>query len=415
MTDMPKDTQTRYQGVYARHRMSCRVEQGGICNCSPSYWGRVWDRAASKHRKTRMLQSIAEARHARSDLQATLRAGKLPANNTMRLAAAIEAYLKAIDAGTALNKHGRQYKPSAIRDLQGALEGYVRPELGHRRLADVRRGDVQGLIDQMTPDKSGSRVRTVVNSIRSLYAWAQDRELVEHDPAARVRLPAMNATPRDRVATVAEMQILLDALDPADALPYALAVYATARRAEIRHARVEDVDLDLGVIYLGADDRGRKSRAAQRAVPVAKPLAVRLRRELMRRGRPNPTALLCPGRKPGGRNSGMLSFEGLQKRVDDTWEPKGAHGLPTGEKVGERITAHECRHTCASWLDAAGIRPVLVSQLMGHAAPARQLGAAQITQERYTHALPGELEQARRQFDRWLASCDEREESQERS
>lgn len=99
----------------------------------------------------------------------------------------------------------------------------------------------------------------------------------------------------------------------------------------------------------------------------------------------------------------MLSFEGLQKRVDDVWEPKDEHGKPTDEKVGERITAHECRHTCASWLDAAGVRPVLVSQLMGHAAPVRQTGAAQITQERYTHALPGELEQALGHFDRWLA------------
>jgi integrase len=399
---MPKDTKTRYQGVYARHRIDCAAEQGGKCDCSPSYWGRVWDRADNKHRKTRMVRSIAEARNARTDLQATLRAGMLPASTSMRVAAAIEAYLTAIEAGTALNKHGRPYKSSAIRDLQGALESYVAPELGRHRLADLRRGDVQRLIDQMTPEKSGSRVRTVVNAIRSLYGWAQDRELVDHDPASRVRLPAMNATPRDRVATVAEMQTLLDALDPADALPYALAVYATARRAEIRHARVGEVDLDLGVIYLGADERGRKSRAAQRGVPVVKPLAVRLRRELMRRGRPGPGELLCPGRKPGGRNSGMLSFEGLQTRVDDIWEPKDEHGKPTGGKVGTRITPHECRHTCASWLDAAGVRPVIVSQLMGHAAPAYQVGAARITQERYTHALPGEMTGARNLLDRWL-------------
>jgi integrase len=400
---MPKDTKTRYQGIYARHRLDCAVDKGRACNCSPSYWGQVWDRAASKPRKTKKLHSVAEARNARADLEATLRAGTLPTSSTMRVAKAIEAYLSAIEAGKALNKHGRPYKPSAIRDLQGALEGYVEPALGGRQLVDMRRGDVQRLIDSMTPEKSGSRVRTVVNAIRSLYAWAQDRELVDHDPASRVRLPAMNATPRDRVATVAEMQTLLDALDPADALPYALAAFATARRAEIRHARVGDVDLNLGVIYLGADDRGRKSRAAQRAVPIAKPLAALLRRELMRRGRPNPAALLCPGRKPGGRNSGMLSFEGLQKRVDDTWEPKDEHGKPTGAKVGARITAHECRHTCASWLDAAGVRPIIVSQLMGHAAPARQTGAARITQERYTHVLPGEMRLAGELLDRWLA------------
>ena len=379
------------------------MENGTACNCSPSFWGQAWDRAAGKSRKTKFCSSPAEARNARADLELKLRSGAVPTSSAMRVAKAIEAYLAAIEAGSALNKHGRRYKPSAIRDLRGALELHVEPALGARRLVDVRRGDVQRLVDSLTPERSGSRVRTVVNAIRSMYAWAQDRELVDHDPASRVRLPALDATPRERVASVVEMNRLLDALAPEDALPYAMAVYATARRAEIRYARVDDVDLELGVIYLGADDRGRKSRAAQRAVPLAKPLVSMLRRELMRQGRPGPDELLCPGRKAGGRNCGMLSFEALQKRADDIWEPKDENDKPAGVRVAERITAHECRHTCASWLDAAGVRPVVVSRLMGHATPARQPGAAQITQERYTHALPGELEEARHAFDGWLA------------
>jgi integrase len=400
---MPKDTRTRYEGIYARHRVHCALESGGrSCSCEPSYWSPVWDRAAGRKRKTAFFQSIGEARNAREDLKAKLRTGVVPTSSTTRVSAAIEAYLAAIESGAAINKHGRRYKASAIRDLRGALDGHVKPALGARRLTDVRRADVQALIDTLTPNRSGSRVRTIVNAIRSLYAWAQDRELVDHDPAARVRLPAMNATRRDRVADVDELERLLAALKPEDALPYALAAYATARRAEIRHARVGDVDLKLGVIYLGADQAGRKSRAAQRAVPLTKPLKVRLRQELLRRGRPPASDLLCPGRKTGGRNSGMLSFEGLQKRVDDTWQPKDKDGNPVGAKVGERITAHECRHTCASWLDAADIRPVIVSQLMGHATPAHQTGAARITQERYTHALPGEMERARETFDHWL-------------
>lgn len=402
---MPKDTSTRYQGVYARHRLGCDLEAGGdACSCSPSYWGQVWDRAEGRGRKTRFFSSLPAARNARADLEAKLHSGATPASSTMRVAKAIKAYLAAVESGSALNKHGRRYKPSAVRDLRGALQGPVERELGGRRLADVRRGDVQRLVDRLTPTKSGSRVRTVVNAIRSLYAWAQDRELVDHDPAARVRLPAMNATPRDRVASRAEMARLLAALKPADALPYALAAYGTARRGEIRHARVGDVDLQLGVIYLGADEAARKSRAARRAVPLVRPLKLMLRRELLRRGRPSGDELLCPGRKTGGRNSGLLSFEALQKRADAAWQPRDKHGQPTGAKVGERITAHECRHTCASWLDAAGVRPVIVSELMGHSTPAHQAGAARITQERYTHALPGEIEQARELFDHWLAA-----------
>jgi len=127
-----------------------------------------------------------------------------------------------------------------------------------------------------------------------------------------------------------------------------------------------------------------------------------LRRSLLERGRPDGGDLLCPGRKPGGRNSGMLSFEGLQKRADDTWEPKDKYGRPLGAKVGDRMTAQDCRHTCATWLDAAGVRPVVVSRIMGHSLPARHAGAAQITQERYTHVLPGDLQLAREQLDVFL-------------
>ncbi len=361
MNSVPKDTSTRYQGVYARHRLDCELEDGGrSCSCAPSYWGAVWDRSAGRRRKTRSFQAIHEARQARADLDATLRAGHVPTSNSVRVSAAIEAYLAAIESGRALNKHGRRYKPSATRDLRGALEGHVKEAFGGHRLVDVRRRDVQHLIDELTPHSSGSRVRTVVNAVRSLYAWAQDRELVDHDPASRVRLPAMNATPRDRVADVAEMRTLLAALRPEDALPYALAAYATARREEIRRLRVGAVDLELGVLYLGVDESGRKSLAANRAVPIVKPLRAMLLEELLRRGRPSPDALLCPGSKPGGRNSGLLSFEALQKRADDTWQPKDEDGKPSGERLGERITAHECRHTCASWLDAAGVRPVVV-------------------------------------------------------
>ena len=184
----------------------------------------------------------------------------------------------------------------------------------------------------------------------------------------------------------------------ADALPFALAAYATARRAEIRHLRVGDVDLKLDVVYLGADEHGRKSRAAQRAVPIVRPLRAVIRRALLKRGRPSSDELLCPGQKPGGRNSGLLSFEALQVRADAAWTDAGRR----------RITAHECRHTCATWLDAAGVRPVVVSQLMGHAVPARQSGAAPITQERYTHTLPGDLELARELFEKFLAAQGQR-------
>jgi integrase len=386
---VPKDTKTRFQAVYARHQKGCAVERSGKCSCSPSYWGKVWDRSRARVVKTTRLPTPSEAAQARADLIESLRRGITPASTTIRVGKMIDLFLEAAESGVALNKHGRRYKPSAIRDLRGCLINNVKPVLGAKRAGDVRRADCQRLVDGLS-GKSGSRVRSIVNAIRSLYRWAQDREIVQHDPAALVRLPAMDATPRDRVASVSEMAELLDALPILDALPFALAAYATARRGEIRHLQLDDVDLRLAVIYLGADENGRKSRAAQRAVPIVRPLASILRRAAMAR-KPTESDLLCPGEKPGGRNSGMLSFEALQTRSDDAWETAKL----------KRITAHECRHTAISWLDAAGVRQKVISQLAGHAL---QHEGAHVT-ERYTHTLPGDFERAGQQLDVYLANA----------
>jgi hypothetical protein len=71
----------------------------------------------------------------------------------------------------------------------------------------------------------------------------------------------------------------------------------------------------------------------------------------------------------------------------------------------------ECRHTAATWLDAAGVSPKVSSVLMGHATPQRQPGAAQITLERYTHTLPEDVERARQQLADYLATSHSRREA----
>jgi integrase len=237
---------------------------------------------------------------------------------------------------------------------------------------------------------SGSRVRSVVNALRSLYRWAQDRDLVGHDPAANVRLPAMEAKPRDRVATPAEFAALLSALEPADALPWALAGYATARKQEIRILDWHHVDLKLGAIELAADEEGRKPGGSWRVVPMVKPLRKLLREAWIAQGRPT-AGKVCPPRQHSP--SGMLQLGGIQQRVRREWSKLGL----------EPIGLHESRHTAATWLDHAGVSPKVASTLMGHKTPEYQPGAASITLRRYTHTLPGELERARDLLDLFLA------------
>jgi integrase len=321
-----------------------------------------------------------------------LESGELPQEAPQRFRDAHKRFIAAAKEGRALNKHGRRYKPSAWEDLDECLEKHVIPTLGPRRLTDVRRSDVQRLIDDLTPKMSGSRVRSIVNAIRSMYRWAQDRDLVASDPAARVRLPAMNATARDRIAAPAEFAKLLAALEIEDALPYALAGYAMGRRAQIQRLRWRDVDLGVGAVEWGVEQDARKSRAAQRVVPTVKPLLTLLKRAWIRQGRPGGDHLVCPPRR--AKATGLLHTGGLTERAMNAWK----------DSKLQPIGLHECRHTAATWLDAAGVSPKVASVLMGHAIPDRQPGAASITLARYTHVMPDAMETARKRLDEWLAA-----------
>jgi integrase len=101
-----------------------------------------------------------------------------------------------------------------------------------------------------------------------------------------------------------------------------------------------------------------KTRAGRRAVPIARALRRELRAHVFRCGRR--TGLVF------GRTDEMpFSHSGVQDRADRAWRNAGL----------ERISYHECRHTFASLLIAAGLsaqrNPMAIAkelaQYVGHA------------------------------------------------
>jgi integrase len=404
------DTTTRYQGVFARHREGCRVEQKLACNCTPSYFGTAWDRVSHRTRKTRHFRLTSEARSARTDLQESLRKGVVPVVSTITFEDARTRFIEDAKNGVALNKHRRPYRPNAYKDLESAL-AQVPDEIARRRLIRITRAEIQAMVDARSSGAnrlSSSRISSIVNSIRSLYRYADERELADFNPAQEIRLPANNAKPRERVATPVELSKLIEAIfetspserkagmtrdqDEArkDALPFVLAGYAGARAQEIQVLDWEHVDLDVGAGELAGDEAGRKPGGSWRVIPFLKPLWKMLRDEWEAQGRPT-SGKVCPPRMI--RKSGLLALGTLQTRVKKRWRELGL----------KSIGLHEARHSFGTWLDHARVSPKVASQLMGHKTPEYQPGAARITLERYTHVLPGELERARNLLDTFVA------------
>ena len=400
-----RDTRTRWESVYARHAVACGVEKlprnptltqiSRACNCQPSYWGKVYDRAETRYANTKRYPTPSAARHARKALLDLLEKGGMPREAPLRLRDAVPRFVEDAKAGRALNKKGKKYKPNAIKTIEQALGLHVVPTLGGRRIVDIRKRDIQKIADDVSEKRSGSRVRGVINSVRSFYTWANQRELASHDPAADIVLPPVDAKPRDRIATPKEMAELLGALPTKDAVPYALAVYSWGRRSQIQRVLWQEVDLKAGLVEWGADEENaRKSDAALHVVPLLRPVWTLLREAWIEQGRPAGDQLVCtPINKT---KTGLLSMDGVADRAVKAWEKK----VPKLKPIG----LQECRHTAATWLDAAGISPKTSSVLMAHSIPDRQPGAAAITLARYTHLMPDALEVARKQMDAWIAA-----------
>ena len=112
------DTKTRYQGVYARHQLSCALGAGGKkCSCTPSYYGIVWDRVEHRQRKTARFRGAIEARDARADLLDSLRKGTVSRDSGMTLGEARTKFVKAAREGVVLNKWRRRYRRRRGREL----------------------------------------------------------------------------------------------------------------------------------------------------------------------------------------------------------------------------------------------------------------------------------------------------------
>ncbi|MGA2164133.1 MAG: hypothetical protein ABSH36_06660 [Solirubrobacteraceae bacterium] len=277
------DKRTRWPCIVARHRVGCPAIDGKRCRCQPGYMARVWDPTRRRPVSSPTYSTPGECLNWQQDTRAAFRLAGAPPTllsppdstpssgappqlppptDLSRLAARLtvrevsDRFIVAIREGTALNKKGKRYKESSICTIENALRGRIADELGALPVDDVRRGHIQTFIDEMVAEKlSGGRVRNIVNALRSLYSYAIPRELALTSPVTSILLPAIDEKPRDRIATPLELQELLGPLEPADAMPFALAAYATARSQEILNLPWEAVDWETKAIAGATESR----------------------------------------------------------------------------------------------------------------------------------------------------------------
>jgi integrase len=385
-------------GIRRRHSRRCASRDGGICDCSPAFEAFVWSRR-DKAKVTRTFSgpgAFTDANAWRAEATSAANRGRLRRSTRKTLREAAEELLAGMGDGSIRSSRRQRYRPSTIRSYERAtgLLPEMRqraPErlverLGELRLTDMNRHVIQAYVERLLSDGwDPSTVAGQLDPLRVIFRVARSRDEVAIDPLEGVDLPKPDGR-RDRIASPAEAAALLQALPVEDQALWATAFYAGLRRGELRALRVRDLVFDQGVIRVrrswddvAGEQQDAKTDAGRRDVPIVGALRGELQRQLMRSGRRGDELVF------GEMGDEPFMPTRVRRRALAAW---AAAGL-------EPICLHECRHTFASLLIAAGVDLKQVSTYMGHAGIA-------ITADRYAHLLAGAREEAVRRVDALL-------------
>lgn len=349
-----------------------------------TYRASVWSNRDGK-RIRKSFPTLAAAKGWRQDAATAVRSGAMRAPKPTTISEVAEAWLEGAKDGSIRNRSGDVYKPSAIRGYEHSLRKRVLPALGAHRFSELQRNDVQRFADQLGKQGlSPSTIQCALLPLRAMYRRALVRGDVTVNPLTGIELPAVRGR-RDRIADPVEAAALLAALPVEDRPIWATALYAGLRLGELKGLRWDDVDLATGVLRV---ERGwdavqgeitPKSREGRRTVPIPAVLRTTLLEHRLRQGRAGEGLVF------GRTAQRPFSEAALRKRAGKAW---AAASLAP-------ISLHECRHTFASLMIAAGVNAKALSRYMGHF-------SIVITLDMYGHLMPGNEEEAAELLDGYL-------------
>lgn len=285
---------------------------------------------------------------------------------------------EATDAWVGELTHVRRLAPATVRAYRSDLRDLA-DALGDEDIASV---DLEMLREWLwRATQRGDARATLARraaSVRGMFAWATDAQLIPADPSLRLVAPKRGRT-LPSVATATAMDGILHAAGEraADGDPLALRdasllelLYASAVRvSEVCGSDLDDLDRTRRTLrVLG---KGRKERVVPFGLPALRALDAYLTRGrpvLVARG-PGTSAIFLGAR--GGRLGARSAYEIVSRAVAP------ALGQAT-------VGPHALRHSAATHLLDGGADLRTVQEMLGHAS----LGTTQI----YTHVSAEKLQ-----------------------
>jgi integrase len=235
-------------------------------------------------------------------------------------------------------------KRRSWQETERVLRVYVSPSWGPMPIGQIARRDVIELLDRVMDENGPYMANRVLATVRKMFGWAMERDIVPANPCAGVRAPGEEKT-RDRVLTDAEIAVIWPATDQLG-YPFGplvrLLLITGQRRDEVAHMRWSDLDLD-NKVWTIPRERTKSDRLQQ--VPLSS-LAMEVLAETPRLG----DYVLSSGVRGDKPVSG---FSVAKKRLD------AISGLADWR-------LHDLRRTAASGMAKLNVPPHIIEKVLNH-------------------------------------------------
>ena len=256
----------------------------------------------------------------------------------------------------------RRLRPTTIALYEKLLRLTILPTLGDRTLVSVSPTDVSRWYRTM--DATPTQQANAYSLLKSIFKDALDDELITRNPC-RIRAGSQKQPAKEiEILSIDQLNRYLEAVPAKRRVLLLLAAWCGLRSGEARGLRVQDLDLDRGVVHVRQAVvrlKGQllittpKTRAGIRTIAIPPHLLPALRTWLAQQPERPPTALLFPA----GNGVSPLNDSVLRDAHD---QGKAAIGMPG-------LTIHGLRHTSATLAAQFGATIAELQARIGHTTP----------------------------------------------
>lgn len=315
----------------------------------------------------------------------------LAERNERREALSVEALIKRWR-----DEAAPKLRPVSVVEDEGMIRQWVMPALGDKKIAEVKRADIEALHRKITKAGTPARANRVVSLVSRLFNLAVRWELRVDNPAGRIERNLEEK--RYRFLDAAEMGRLLAALpamhnqQSADIIR--LLLLTGARRGEVLGMRWDQLDLANSTWTKPAAATKQKRLHHVPLSGVAQQILIGIK-----------TAAEAKATKFNRPISAWVFPAAPQRRLPDrrradlpiTDIKTAWHGLCRRAGL-DNLHLHDLRHAFATYLASSGANLPLIGQLLGHTQAA--------TTQRYSHLLLDPQREATERVAAWITGIE---------